>query len=869
MKNLLKVVTVLLLIFIFNSCRREKPTLPVLTTTAPSAVSYSSAISGGEILNDGGAPLIIKGVCWNKIGNPAVEDSITNDKGITNPFISNIFNLESNTLYYLRAYATNIAGTAYGNQVSFTTMHTDVPILTTTAVTSVTQTSAVSGGNITDEKGGPVTARGVCWSTAHYPTITDGKTTDGAGPGSFKSDLTGLQQGMIYYARAYATNKDGTAYGNEIMFQTQITVMPIIFNPDLTYGTVTDIDGNIYKTIAIGNLIWMAENLRTTRYNNGDSIGTTYPPAKDMGSEAEPKYQWAYNGIEDYVAMYGRLYTWYVMTDTRKACPAGWHLPSFDEWVNLGINFGQWNSSSPGPGMPTYTSCTVAGGKMKENSTSHWSNPNAGASNGSGFTALPGGCRNVLHNNTFENMGSAGQWWSSTPWSSKMANIFYTSTNTDALGRYDQNYMMDGFSVRCVNDNPLPVTSATVTSVTTTSAVVGGTVSSDLTGANERGVYWGSTNNAEITGTKMQIGSGTGTFSATLTGLSPNTTYYLKTYVNSSTGISYGSEISFTTAKEPPVTTRSVSSITSTSAISGGNVTVYDGTIITARGVCWSTMADPTINDTRTTDGSGSGNFTSTLTGLQQGLTYHIRAYATTNDTTIYGNEVVFLLLSPIIFNPDITYGTISDIDGNEYKTVIIGNQTWMAENLKTTRFNNGDLIGTTNPATLDIGYHVEINPECQWAYSGDESYVPVYGRLYTWFAISDSRNVCPAGWHVPADSEWDTLVLAVDPDAALSVGKESVLAAGKLSESGTGHWNLQTPVSTNASGFSALPGGDRQEVGEFELLGQVSLFWSSKAAGSDEAWSRAVLTGWSDVGVFKTTSPTKFGLSVRCVRDN
>ncbi len=145
---------------------------------------------------------------------------------------------------------------------------------------------------------------------------------------------------------------------------------------DNTVKDITDGDGNIYTTVTIGTQVWLNENLKTTRYRNGDIIGTTSPATLDIRGESEPKYQWVYNGDEDNAATYGRLYTWYVITDSRGLCPAGWHIPSNTEWGILDSFLGGGN---------------LSGGKLKEAGTSHWLSPNIGADNSTGFTALPGG----------------------------------------------------------------------------------------------------------------------------------------------------------------------------------------------------------------------------------------------------------------------------------------------------------------------------------------------------------------------------------------------------------------------------------------------------------------------------------------------
>ncbi len=199
---------------------------------------------------------------------------------------------------------------------------------------------------------------------------------------------------------------------------------------------------------------------------------------------------------------------------------------------------------------------------------------------------------------------------------------------------------------------------------------------------------------------------------------------------------------------------------------------------------------------------------------------------------------------------------TVTDIDGNIYKTVTIGNQGWMAEDLKTTRYRNGDLISTTSPATLDISS--ESTPKYQWAYAGDESNVATYGRLYTWYAVSDSRSVCPAGWHVPSDAEWQTLIDFLGGERA---------AQGKLKEAGTTHWNSPNSDATNESGFTALPGGNRFNNEPFKGLGDFTHWWTATEYDAKFAWRRVMSKnapedhtgGWAD---------KKIGWLVRCLKD-
>jgi len=198
--------------------------------------------------------------------------------------------------------------------------------------------------------------------------------------------------------------------------------------------TVKDIDGNVYTSVTIGTQVWMVENLKTTKYRNGDLIGTTTTATLDISLETTPKYQWAYDGNESNVNTYGRLYTWYAVTDSRNVCPAGWHVPSYDEWTTLITYLGGES---------------VAGGKLKKTGTTHWESPNTGATNETGFAALPSGYR--TNDGTYLVIGYGGYWWSSTERSSTYAfsrSMYYDYS--DVSRSFFSKGL--GFSVRCLRD---------------------------------------------------------------------------------------------------------------------------------------------------------------------------------------------------------------------------------------------------------------------------------------------------------------------------------------------------------------------------------------------------------------------------------
>ena len=389
-----------------------------LSTTAISTITQTSALSGGNITTDGGSPVTTRGVCWSKTTNPTISDNKTSDGNGTGIFTSNIAGLTGNTKYYVRAYATNIAGTSYGQEMWFLTSPV-LPTLTTTVPTPTSTTTAIGGGDISADGGAFITIRGVCWSISPNPTISNSKTTDGSGTGIFQSNLTGLTANTEYHVRAYATNSAGTAYGQDRTFITD----PL---------TIKDYDGNDYNVIRIGTQLWTRENLKTTKYINGDAIPLVTEDGA-WGALTTPGYCWYNNNMTTYKETYGALYNWYTI-NAGNLCPNGWHVSTDDDWITLVNYLGGSN---------------VAGGKLKETGTSHWITPNTGATNESNFTALPGGYR--FDNGLFDYVGSSGYWWSSSAYTAPDA--WYRTMHYD-FSKVFRNYNIKKFggSVRCVRD---------------------------------------------------------------------------------------------------------------------------------------------------------------------------------------------------------------------------------------------------------------------------------------------------------------------------------------------------------------------------------------------------------------------------------
>jgi uncharacterized protein (TIGR02145 family) len=301
-----------------------------------------------------------------------------------------------------------------------------VPILTTSDINNIMSTTANCGGNIISDEGSTIIARGVCWSIGQTPTISDSKTIDGTGIGGFTSHISGLIPNTTFYVRAYATNSAGTGYGNSVSFRTTLTIET---------GTVADIDGNVYITVKIGNQWWMAENLKVIHYRNGDPVtnltdSTEWSNLLHIYTEAYCDY----NNIPSNSIIYGKLYDWYAVNDSRNLAPTGWHISTDAEWTTLTDYLGGASNADE---------------KLKEIGTIHWQGTNIGATNETGFTALPGGGRDA--NGSFSSLRDGGFWWTSTEADLYSAWCRGMTYDNNEVGR-GYMYKSYGFSVRCVKD---------------------------------------------------------------------------------------------------------------------------------------------------------------------------------------------------------------------------------------------------------------------------------------------------------------------------------------------------------------------------------------------------------------------------------
>jgi uncharacterized protein (TIGR02145 family) len=295
------------------------------------------------------------------------------------------------------------------------------------------------------------------------------------------------------------------------------------------------------------------------------------------------------------------------------------------------------------------------------------------------------------------------------------------------------------------------------------------------------------------------------------------------------------------------INTSATSNITSSAATSGGNISYDAGYTVTVRGVCWSTKPAPTVADNKSINGNGNGSFGSALFNLKPNTTYYVRAYATIDVGTFYGNQIEFKT----------TMGSVTDIDGNVYDTVHIGTQIWLKQNLKVTRYRNGDSIPNIGHGWF--WYTLTSGAYCDYGNIPENSLI--YGRLYNWYAVNDSSNIAPVGWHVPTKDEWMVLIDYL--------GGLYSLAGGKLKETGNAHWIEPNFAATNETGFTALPGGARVQT-YFSGIGSMGYWWSSTGVENNPNNLAYYYNINYMVGAaFPETTYRYNGYSVRCIKDN
>ena len=653
--------------------------IPTVTTNDVSNITTSTATCGGNVTSSGNGTVSARGVCWSTSQNPTISDSHTTNGAGTGSFASSISNLTENTVYYVRAYATNETGTAYGEQKTFTTLHdVTLPTVITNNVTNITTNSATTGGTVSSSGNGTVSARGVCWSTSQNPTINNSHTADGSGIGGFTSNITGLTENTTYYVRAYATNDAGTSYGEQKTFITlhDVTLPTVTTNnvSNITTSTATS-GGNVtsagYGIVSSKGVCWSTNQnptINDSHTTNGSGTGSFTSNLTDLNSNTT-YYVRAYATNETGTA-YGNQVTF--TTDQEIVVPI---VTTSD------VSYITPNSA-------------ICGGIV--------------TSAGNGSVSARGVCWSTGQNPTISDSHTSDGFGLGS-FISNMNNL--SSSTTYYVRAYATNEAGTAYGNQVTFTTNQEIILPTVTTnnainITTNSATTGGNVTSSGNGTvSARGVCWGTSQNPTISNSHTSDGTGTGSFTSDLINLNSNTTYYVRAYATNEAGTAYGNQITFTTEQElvlATVTTNDVSNITTNSAICGGNITSQGNSTVTARGICWSTSQNPTISNSHTFDGMSGGSFTSNMTSLSVNTTYYVRAYATNAAGTAYGEQKTFTTLLHNITPPMVVTDVVTDI--NSFYATCGGNVTSDGYG---TVIDRGVCWSTGQNPSLTFGYHV------------------------------------------------------------------------------------------------------------------------------------------------------------------
>ncbi|MBO7628666.1 MAG: fibrobacter succinogenes major paralogous domain-containing protein, partial [Bacteroidales bacterium] len=760
------------------------PVLATVQTLSMSDITSETAVCHGEVVSDNSFEVTQRGFQWGY--TPDLENNYSGGASAgsgVGSFSATMQNLNPNTTYYVMAYATNSAGTAYGEVISFTTNSPDpvLPSLITTALTDLSATTAICGGIVSDDGGAVITTRGLCWSTTANPTSSDNHVTVEGGVGSFTAQMSGLEPYTTYHVRAYATNSAGTAYGNELTFTTKAIKPAGDGQPCLGNATVTDVDGNVYNTVQIGNQCWMKENLRTTHFADGKMLtGPYYAPNNDTTKVAD--YGYLYHWADAMKGANGSATNPY---GVQGICPNGWHLPSDAEWTQLTdyVSAQQFylctaftqntiaKSLAANTGWISHTVLCSVGNNLEEN-------------NATGFSVMPAG---EAVNYVTRLFGQSAYFWSATAnengdaWNRSMQYHSY-SVNRSA------SYTSNNNSVRCVLGN-------------------GADLAKVLTGG--------------------------------------------------------------------------VSDLTDVTALINGEVTTDGGAPVTERGFCWGILTNPNLDDAAynhvAVDG-GVGEFVAQLSGLNQNQRYYYRTYVINTLGLTYGDVQQFTtnFTKPAGDGlPCEGHATVTDIDGNVYNTVKLGNQCWMKENLRTTRFADGKEISAdifTNYATIPSRYAPDNNAAnvAQYGYLYNLS-AATHGAGSTTANPSGVQGVCPDGWHLPSMAEWEQLNNYLGTYPVYMSNHSNTDYVGKALASTT-DWQLNSVAYTvgndlsknNVAGFSAMPSG-YTVFDMYHGFGQVTIFWTATHGTGSGEYSYPLIR-YNLHHLSSTNGYEDRGYAVRCV---
>jgi uncharacterized protein (TIGR02145 family) len=738
--------------------------------TSPIELSFWSKNNCPDLYSNGKNSVLVSVDGGNSFAQIWAADQVFNDWSKT---IINLDAFAGQTIQIAFRYEKNNgpdAHTWFVDDISVKIAEPTPPEVGTLSVFNITAGSATVVGQISEAGDSPVNAKGVVWSTSAGPTLENhtGMASSDHSSDIFHMEISGLSNQTTYYVRAWATNDQGTGYGNEIVFTAQTS--PFVCGE----STITDVEGNVYSTVAIGNQCWLGENLKTTRYRNTIEINNPNCIVNFMNNEWGMDDEGAYlswNNDEQFREKYGAIYNLHAAQNENKLCPAGWHVPHDFEWMLLERNLGMtadvastmgWRGNDEGSKLAGYRDLWAFDALRME--------PAFGTS---GFDATPSGWYpfpTFGQENTDPETETA--WWTSSP---------YQGGNISRRISYDQSGIerstrtaSQGHYVRCIRNLP---------------------------------------------------------------------------YLN----------------------TLGVNEVTYTSANTGGWVNVYFDDVeseILNKGLVWSTNPNPNLENNlgMIEFGGGTDNFYHTLENLMPHTAYYIKAFAENSLGITYGNEVKFYTLGPVMPCPD--EETVTDADGNTYTTVRLGDQCWIAQNLRTTVNNLGE--------PMERLCHSDNNEQCT-----------TLGGLYRWNTLLSGESagnatdemvqgICPTEWYLPKNQEWEQLNnYLVNHGYNYDHTLENNLTAKSLASSELWYNFANPPTGSpgnepdknNTTGFTAIPAGAYRANQTYIPVGESANFWSLSESVSDNNTASYRQLEFRTKGLETDSISKEAAMSVRCFK--
>ncbi|MDD4383922.1 MAG: fibrobacter succinogenes major paralogous domain-containing protein [Bacteroidales bacterium] len=665
----------------------------------------------------------------------------------------------------------------------------------------------------------PLTARGFVVGLTPDPTILN-NAHHFSDPiievGEFAHSFTGLVPNTTYYVKAYASNGNGVKYSKAMLIKTYKAI-------------ITDIQGNQYFTTQIGEQEWMAQNLNTTQFNNSDEMATQADTSRNFYTfNPDP----GVNAVN-----HGKLYSYSTILDARGICPTGFRLPYIEDW-ELVIN--------------TLGGQSIAGGKMKTIGTlgsGSWEAPNEGATNESGFSAVPAGFWSSW--GYFEQNSFGASIWSLSeseyPNRNKVLTLLTYSAEATTNNNWGYDIQMnaeDALTVRCIKDTGIPIlTTIPLDNFTNNSASSGGKiVYQGLSSITNVGLVWSQSPLPTLTDNLGSTSESVNdTFTSQITGLEIDTKYYLRAYATNNQGTGYGNQIEFKLPIESPEfedfetgnfvsfwTQGEPGWIIDNNLAGEGTFSARSQTIGHDQSASLSIFFKSIGGQVKFLRKVSSEDYSDILrfmvNGVEFGMwsgeldweqvSFTIPAGATTltweykKDYSVSsGSDCAWI--DSIVFPP------------TRYPEVVIGTQTWMGQNLHTVNYANGDPINyiyagnIPEPNVPYYTYHPNLN---YWGHN--------YGMVYSHGVIKDARGLCPAGWRLPDNSDWTELFTFLG-GVNLAGGK---LKAVEMDIEGL--WDSPNTGATNSSGFLAIPAGYQGSSGYYygtpSGQPQEAYFWSA-----------------------------------------